>query len=124
MGFLFPWLKSYKSGVANPKKCTADALDHAVLVVGMGEEKGQKYWTIKNSWATSFGESGYFRLLRGEGKCGVNTCATTAVIGPVPPTPAPVPAPTPAPLPVECPGGSLEACLHLCPATPQEEYTA
>lgn len=81
IGFLFPWLKSYKKGVANPKKCTTDALDHAVLIVGMGEEKGQKYWTIKNSWGTSFGESGFFRLLRGQGKCGVNTCATTAIIG-------------------------------------------
>jgi cathepsin F len=123
MGFLFPWLKSYKSGVANPKKCTEDALDHAVLVVGMGEDNGQKYWIIKNSWGSSFGENGFFRLLRGESKCGVNTCASTSIIGPVPPTPAPKP-PAPTPVPSDCPGGSLEACLHQCPASPQEDYVA
>jgi hypothetical protein len=69
MGFLFPWLKSYKKGVANPKNCPEDALDHAVLLVGFGEDSGQKYWLIKNSWGSKFGENGYFRLLRGVG-CG------------------------------------------------------
>merc|ERR1712137_180564 len=82
MGWLVPWLKTYKRGVANPKKCREDALDHAVLLVGMGEEQGTKYWTIKNSWGSSFGEDGYFRLLRGAGKCGVNTCASTANVKP------------------------------------------
>merc|ERR1712107_689331 len=63
MGWLIPWLKTYKKGVANPKKCHEDALDHAVLLVGIGED-------------------GYFRLLRGAGKCGVNTCASTAIVKP------------------------------------------
>lgn len=77
---LFPWLQFYKNGVANPKKCTTN-LDHAVLLVGFGEDNGVKYWTVKNSWGTSFGEDGYFRLIRGEQKCGVNTLASTAVVG-------------------------------------------
>merc|ERR1712224_371918 len=42
---------------------------------------------------------------------------------PAPPTPLPVPtpspvppAPSPAPSPSDCPGGSLDACIDLCPA--------
>jgi len=80
MGWLIPWLKTYKKGVASPKKCHEDALDHALLLVGFGEDKGQKYWTIKNSWGDSFGEHGYFRMVRGVGMCCVHTCASTAII--------------------------------------------
>merc|ERR1712110_277868 len=37
---------------------------------------------------------------------------------PTPPTPAP-PTPTPpTPSPSGCPGGSLAACMHLCPSDP------
>jgi len=80
LGILFPWLKSYKSGIATPSKCSTDALDHGVTIVGFGEENGQKYWTIKNSWGPKFGESGYFRLARGTRQCGIDTCASTATI--------------------------------------------
>lgn len=32
------------------------------------------------------------------------------------PSPAPTPTPTPTPTPSDCPGGSLDACIDLCPA--------
>jgi len=77
-GDLISWLQFYKGGVANPKMCTTTRLDHAVLLVGYGEFNGTPYWSVRNSWGEKWGENGYFRLVRGEGKCGINTMATTA----------------------------------------------
>jgi len=38
---------------------------HAVSIVGYGVEDGQKYWTVRNSWGTHWGEQGFFRVCRG-----------------------------------------------------------
>jgi hypothetical protein len=48
-------------------------------------------------------------------------------LGPAPPTPAPTPSPTPTPSPApapasDCPGGSLTACIQLCPSEPSSVY--
>merc|ERR1712048_656334 len=82
-GEFFPWLQFYKHGVANPRGCnksTYASIDHGVLLVGYGEDAGNKYWTIKNSWGSKWGEQGYFRLQRGEGTCAINLMATSAVV--------------------------------------------
>jgi len=48
-----------------------DKNNHAIIITGYGEENGEKYWTIKNNWGYSFGENGYFKLMRNENSCGL-----------------------------------------------------
>jgi C1A family cysteine protease len=66
--------QSYTSGVITSTAC-GTTLDHGVLVVGYGSASGQDYWILKNSWGTTWGEKGYFRIARssgsGPGICGL-----------------------------------------------------
>lgn len=68
----------YKSGIMD-FNC-GNQLDHAVLLVGFGTENGIDYWKVKNSWGTSWGEDGYFRLLRGKNMCGISDSASYPII--------------------------------------------
>ena len=63
----------YKSGIFDSAECGTN-LDHAVALVGYGEEQGTKYYILRNSWGTGWGEDGYMRILdngNGYGICGV-----------------------------------------------------
>jgi len=53
-------------------------VDHAVLLVGYGEEDGKKYWKLQNSWGEDWGEDGYFRMLRGADESGIESIAVAA----------------------------------------------
>ncbi|KAJ4955898.1 hypothetical protein NE237_012681 [Protea cynaroides] len=49
---------------------------HAVTLIGYGvNEEGIKYWLVKNSWGTDWGEDGYMKIQRDvdakEGLCGL-----------------------------------------------------
>jgi len=69
------YFQSYSGGILDSPIC-GTTLDHGVLIVGYGEENGLKYWLLKNSWSTTWGEEGYFKILRSDssndpGVCGV-----------------------------------------------------
>lgn len=70
----------YDSGVYVGKTCHQDSahVNHAVLAVGFGHDKTANldYWIVKNSWSTTWGENGYFRIQRGVNMCGVAVCAS------------------------------------------------
>lgn len=65
---------------------------HCVRVVGWSDYQGVKYWIVANSWGTSWGESGYFKYVRGIDLAGFETWAYSG-----------------------CPAGSPKACTLTFP---------
>jgi len=70
--------QSYNSGIMTT--CNAGQLDHGVLIVGYGTQGSQKYWKIKNSWAKSWGESGYIRVAYNKNCAGLKNDPTSSVV--------------------------------------------
>lgn len=67
--------------------CEAFLPNHEVLIVGYGSEapssnatSSTEYWIVKNSWSTSWGESGYLRVEAGKNLCQIELLANSAVV--------------------------------------------
>jgi len=79
----------YDSGVFTGDGCSQTELDHAIQLVGWGEQPGiffgkVYYWIVRNSWSSSWGENGYIKVVRsgtGTGSnfnsCGINNAVMT-----------------------------------------------
>jgi cathepsin X len=57
-------LESYTGGIYKDE--TGDMnIVHDISIVGFGVENGTKYWVVRNSWGSHWGESGLVRVVRG-----------------------------------------------------------
>lgn len=74
------YFSQYAGGIFNEPYCNGD-LNHGVLVVGYGEENGQAYWLVKNSWGPTWGENGYIKIAKNNGnQCGIANDATYPIL--------------------------------------------
>jgi len=63
---------SYKSGVY--KHLTGGEVGgHSVKIIGWGTLTSQPYWLVQNSWTSTWGDDGYFMILRGVDECGIES---------------------------------------------------
>lgn len=76
--------RNYKSGVYDSKVCKNGPMDvnHAVLATGydLDSASGKQYYMVKNSWGTSFGIKGYFKIVRGKNMCGIAVCSSYPIM--------------------------------------------
>ena len=61
------WFSSYTGGIANPDCESQIPVFASVLIVGYTDD----YWIVKNSLGVSWGEGGYFEIVRGQNACGI-----------------------------------------------------
>lgn len=69
----------YKSG-PNQIHQEWEQVDHAVLLVGYGDDNGSRYWQLQNSWGNDWGEDGYFRMARGMDESGCESIVVAAEV--------------------------------------------
>ncbi|XP_065215924.1 procathepsin L-like [Planococcus citri] len=58
-------------GIYKDEECGKSGGEHNVLIVGYNEEKGEKYWIVKNSWGEGWGDKGYIKIARDKNICGI-----------------------------------------------------
>lgn len=78
-----PSLMYYKSGIYTSVQVSENVDQDMVnkqyvLLVGYGEERGQKYWIAQNSFSEKWGEQGFFRVARGRNEADIESVAVTA----------------------------------------------
>jgi C1A family cysteine protease len=70
-----PW-QFYSGGILSGCSHAAADLDHCVQLVGYAWTS--KYWIIRNSWGTDWGNAGYIYVATGKNECGVANDVTSA----------------------------------------------
>ena len=71
-------LMNYTSGIFDDKTNNLE-IEHEISVVGYGVENGTKFWVIRNSWGSHWGEQGFFKLIRGINNIAIETDCAWAV---------------------------------------------
>ena len=66
------YFQHYVNGILTNAVSCGKTLNHGIVIVGYGTASNVNYWLLRNSWGTSWGEHGYFRIVRGTDMCGVN----------------------------------------------------
>jgi C1A family cysteine protease len=66
---------SYTGGIMST---CGQSVDHCVQAVGI--DTGAGYWKVRNSWGTSWGESGYILLAYGQNTCNLASDATYSTV--------------------------------------------
>jgi hypothetical protein len=90
-----PSFVAYQGGIFEAPDCSQSA-NHAMLIVGYGQEtvtlaygqeKVVRYWIVRNSWGKAWGENGFIRMKRGDGRkgtrgvCGIARSPSVALGG-------------------------------------------
>lgn len=65
---------NYKSGVYKHTTTQVEG-GHCVKLLGWGVEESTPYWLVANSWNVTWGDKGYFKILRGSNECGIESMA-------------------------------------------------
>jgi C1A family cysteine protease len=66
-------LQFYKSGVVGNNTGCPNMINHAVVLVGYGATTGgAKYYKIRNSWGSDWGEAGHFRISAEGNVCAIH----------------------------------------------------
>jgi len=71
--------KLYRSGVFSLDACTTH-LTHGLLIVGYGKKDDRKYWKVKNSWGSTWGQGGYGQGIRDKNMCAIGNWANYPII--------------------------------------------